>query len=80
MDDAERLVRRYSSAGPQDCGVLFACQQEFDRLPHLVGLHVRADAERLVEHSQDAHDHRHQHGHAADRGDPASWRTWRSGK
>src|SRR6266480_5330684 len=64
---------RGSSAGRQDCRALFARQHEFDRLSHLLGVHTRANAERLVERCQDAYDHRHQHGHAAERGDPTRW-------
>src|ERR1700730_12027386 len=64
---------RSSSAGRQDCRVLFARQHEFDRLTHLLGVHTRANAERLVERCQDAYDHRHQHGDAAECDDTTSW-------
>jgi hypothetical protein len=63
--EAAPPLRDVSSAGPQDRWTPFTCQHEFDRLTHLVGLHTRAYAERLVEHSQDAHDHRHQQGDAS---------------
>src|SRR5215471_2322522 len=68
-----RAAGALSPAELQDCGIRLAFQHEANRLAHLVRVHAYADAERLVEHCQDAQYNSHEEDHAAERQDPARW-------